>query len=207
MTQYSGVSKNTSAGKGYQMDDLYTFVYRGVLADASLDKAGRRRRKHFGPEEAAKLRQALSYDMLDQDRLADAQRMSIVYTAIHAFENVVRDLVQKAMAETHGVDWWSKVPDRIKKKVTGRIEEDTKFRWHGTRGGSEITYSDFSDLSSIIVTNWQKFENVLSDMEWAKAILNTLEKSRNIVMHGGVLAKEDVERIGMNIRDWIRQTG
>jgi len=32
-------------------------------------------------------------------------------------------------------------------------------------------------------------------------------ESRNIVMHGGVLAKEDVERIGVNIRDWIRQAG
>jgi len=40
-----------------------------------------------------------------------------------------------------------------------------------------------------------------------KAILSTLEKSRNGVMHGGGLAKEDIERIGMNIRDWIRQAG
>jgi hypothetical protein len=44
-------------------------------------------------------------------------------------------------------------------------------------------------------------------MEWAKAELISLEKSRNIVMHGGSVAKEDVERIGMNIRDWIRQAG
>jgi hypothetical protein len=34
-------------------------------------------------------------------------------------------------------------------------------------------------------------------MEWAKATLNALEKSGNIVMHGGSVAKEDVERIGM----------
>jgi hypothetical protein len=189
------------------MDDLYTFVYRGVLTDASLDKVGRRRRQHFGPEDTVQLRQALSYDMLDQDRLTDAHRMAIIYTAIHAFENMVRDLVQKAMAETHGEDWWSKVPERIQKRVTNRMEEDAKFRWHGTRGGSEIKYCDFGDLSSIIVTNWEGFENVLSNIEWAKAILDTLEKSRNIVMHGGILAKEDVERIGMNIRDWIRQTG
>ena len=189
------------------MDDLYTFVYRGILADASLDKTGRKRRRHFGPEDAAQLRQALSYDMLDLDRLADAQRMSIIYTAIHTFENMIRDLVKKAMAEAHGENWWSKVPDKIIKKVAGRIAEDSKFRWHGTRGGSEITYCDFGDLSSIIVTNWSEFENVLFDMEWSKAVLNTLEKSRNIVMHGGLLAKEDVERIGMNIRDWIRQTG
>ena len=189
------------------MDELYTFVYRGILTEESLDKVGRKRRRHFGPEDALQLREALSFDMLDQDFLSEAQRMSIIYTAIHAFENMVRELVKKAMAEAHGEAWWSKVPDRIQKKVISRTEEDAKFRWHGTRGASEITYCDFGDFSSIIVTNWNEFENVLSDMEWTKAVLSTLEKSRNIVMHGGMLAKEDVERIGMNIRDWIRQAG
>ena len=207
MMRYSEASRHTLGGQAKKMDDLYAFVYRGVLADANLDSVGRKRQTHFGPEDAAQIRQVLSYSMLDQGRLADAQRMSIVYTAIHAFENMVRDLVQKAMAETHGEGWWSKVPDKIRKRVTTRMEEDAKFRWHGTRGGSEITYCDFGDLSSIIVTNWQEFEDVLSDMEWSKIVLGTLERSRNIVMHGGVLAKEDLERIGMNIRDWIRQAG
>ena len=77
----------------------------------------------------------------------------------------------------------------------------------GARGASEINYCDFGDLSSIVVTNWEIFEDLLGNMEWAKAILSSLEKSRNIVMHGGSVAKEDVERIGMNIRDWIRQAG
>jgi hypothetical protein len=189
------------------MDALYTFVYRGLLTDESLDKVGRRRRRHFGAEEAAKIRQSLSFEMLDPDCLADAERMAIVYTAIHAFENTVRELVKKAMAEVHGETWWTKVPERVQKKAKTRMEEDAKFKWHGTRGASEIVYCDFGDLSSIIVTNWAEFESILSDMEWSKAVLNTLERSRNIVMHGGLLSKEDVERIGMNIRDWIRQAG
>ena len=87
------------------------------------------------------------------------------------------------------------------------MAEDAKFRWHGARGASDINYCDFSDLSSIIVVNWPVFDDLLGNMEWAKTTLNTLEKSRNIVMHGGSLSKEDVERIGMNIRDWIRQAG
>ena len=74
------------------------------------------------------------------------------------------------------------------------MEEDAKFRWHGARGVSEINYCDFSDLSSIIVTNWTVFDDLLGNMEWAKAILSTLEKSRNTTMHGGVLAKEDIEK-------------
>ena len=145
--------------------------------------------------------------MLDPGFLADADGMAIVYTAIHAFENTVRELVKKAMLEAHGETWWSKVPQKVQQRAKTRIEEEAKIKWHGTRGASEIVYCDFGDLSSIIVTNWPKFESILSDMEWTKSILNTLERSRNIVMHGGLLRKEDIERIGINIRDWIRQAG
>jgi Swt1-like HEPN len=189
------------------MDALYAFVCRGLLTEASLDKVGRRRRRHFGLHDAAQMKQNLSFDLLDPELLADAQRMSVVYTAIHAFENTVRKLVIKAMAESNGAGWWSKVPERIQKSVTTRMQEDAKFRWHGARGTTEINYCDFGDLSSIMVTNWSVFEPVVANLEWAKAVLSTLEKSRNIIMHGGILAKEDIERVGMNIRDWIRQTG
>ena len=189
------------------MDNLYSFIYRGILTEEALDKVGRHRRKHFGAEEAREIQKTLCYDLLEPESLADSQRMSTVYAAIHAFENMVRHLVTKAMAEHHGEQWWQKVPERIQKTVKTRMEEDAKFRWHGARGTSEMNYCDFSDLSSIIVTNWVAFEDVLANLEWAKAVLSTLEKSRNITMHGGVLAKEDVERIAINIRDWIRQTG
>jgi hypothetical protein len=187
--------------------DLYSFVYRGVLTEEALDKIGRRRRSHFGADEARELQKSLSFDFLDAERLAEGQRMSVVYAAVHSFENTVRAMVTKAMSEKHGPDWWEKVPERIRKTSKSRMEEDAKFRWHGARGSSEINYCDFGDLSSIMVTNWDVFEDLLGNMEWAKATLNTLEKSRNIVMHGGIVAKEDVERIGMNIRDWIRQAG
>lgn len=189
------------------MDNLYSFVYRGVLTDEALDKVGRHRRKLFGAEEAREIQKTLCYELLEPDNLAEAQRMSTVYAAIHAFENIVRQLVTKAMAERHSEAWWQKVPERIQKNVKTRMEEDAKFRWHGARGASEMNYCDFSDLSSIIVTNWSAFEDILANLEWVKAVLSTLEKSRNITMHGGVLAKEDIERIGMNIRDWTRQAG
>ena len=187
--------------------DLYSFVYRGVLSEESLDQTGRRRRTHFGAEQARELQKSLSFDFLDSQLLAEGQRMSVVYSAIHAFENSVRAMVVKAMTEKYGATWWDKTPERIRKSSKSRMEEDSRFRWHGARGTSEINYCDFGDLSSIIVTNWEVFEDLLGNMEWAKAILTSLEKSRNIVMHGGSVAKEDVERIGMNIRDWIRQAG
>lgn len=188
-------------------EDLYSFVFRGLLTEAALDRTDRRRRMHFGTDEVQALEASLSFDFLDGDFLTEARRMAIVYTAIHSFENSVRATVTKAMAEAHGDVWWEKVSERIRKTAKTRMEEDAKFRWHGARGTSEINYCDFKDLSSIIVTNWEIFEDLLGNMEWAKAVLSALEKSRNIVMHGGSLAKEDIERIGMNVRDWIRQAG
>src|ERR1700722_19985718 len=94
-------------------------------------------------------------------------------------------MVLKAMVQKHGAPWWDKVPERIRKTSKSRMEEDAKFRWHGTRGTSEINYCDFGDLSSIIVTDWTVFEDLLGNMEWVKAILTSLEKSRNLAMHGG----------------------
>ena len=62
-------------------------------------------------------------------------------------------------------------------------------------------------MSAIICSNWELFEELLRNQEWVKQLLLALEKSRNVIMHGGNLAQEDIERIGVNIRDWLRQTG
>ena len=189
------------------MDALYPFVYRAILTEESLDKAGRNERRAFGVADEEIINKKLASEMLDEDAIDKAKRMSLVYTAIHAFENMVREFVKTVMVEEFKETWWDKVSPKIQKKVQFRMEQEAKLRWHGARGGSEIEYCDFGDLSSIIVVNWQLFEPVLVDMEWSKSTLSVLERSRNVVMHGGVLGLQDIERIGGNIRDWVRQAG
>lgn len=125
------------------MTDLYNFIFRGVLTEESLDKVGRRKISNFGKEEEYSIMKALSFEMLDSDNLNTAKKMSIVYIALHSFENSIRDLVKTAMAEKYAENWWEKVPDQIKKKVKSRLEDDFKFRWHGNRGADEIMYCDF----------------------------------------------------------------
>ena len=70
-----------------------------------------------------------------------------------------------------------------------------------------IDYTEFGDLVSIISGNWPLFEAHISNIDWAKEIISTIEKSRNVLMHGGALKKTDTERVGMYIRDWLRQIG
>lgn len=189
------------------MDDIYAFVYRGVLTDIRLDSVGRQKNRNLNAPEVQQLRQSLNFDLLDQDIIVDAQRMALVYIAIYTLENMVRNFVTKTMSDAYGENWWEEVSEKIKRQVAARVNEDEQFRWHSSRGKTEIMYSDFSDLSSIISQHSELFKDTLISQEWTRQILGTLEKSRNVVMHGGVVDQIDIERIGMNIRDWIRQVG
>ena len=89
-----------------------------------------------------------------------------------------------------------------------KIEKDEeKIKWHTQRGDSMINYIEFGDLVSIMQQNFDVFEVYIISIDWARQIIQTLERSRNVIMHSGVLGRKDIERIGTNIRDWISQVG
>lgn len=53
----------------------------------------------------------------------------------------------------------------------------------------------------------QYFDTMLTAnaQEWIRTTFETIEKSRNVIMHSGVLDELDVARVGMNIIDWLHQ--
>jgi len=191
-------------------DALYSFVFKGILTEEALDKTERLKRSKLGNEDLKKLYQTLGIDELDDDLVMQAKKMAIVYTAICAFENTVREFVSKKLIENKGDNWWEVcVSEKIRTRAESRRDEENKIRWHTPRGDSIINYTEFGDLLSIIrqQENWQYFEPHIYSIEWADQIIKTLERSRNVIMHSGVLVNQDIERIGMYIRDWINQVG
>jgi hypothetical protein len=188
-------------------DQLYSFVFRGLLADQTLDRTQRLRRHRNGDLDSD-LSKRLPIDVLDEDLVFKARRMATVYVAIAAFENTVREFVSKRLLESVGADWWnSGVSDKIRNKAESRRDEESKVRWHTPRGDQPINYTEFGDLSSIVSQNWSHFEDYLQSQDWVRQIITTLERSRNVIMHSGELGAQDVERIGTAIRDWIQQVG
>jgi len=136
------------------------------------------------------------------------QRMAVVYVAIAAFENSVREFVSKVLLEKFGADWWlQSVSEKIRTKAETRRSEEEKIRWHTPRGDEPINYTEFGDLSSIMSQNWVLFEDYVQNQEWMKLVISTVERSRNVIMHSGDLGLQDVERIATSIKDWIRQVG
>lgn len=189
-------------------DRLYSFVFKGLLAEEALDKAGRETRMHFSSEDEKQISSTLAIDELDEDLLLRAKKMAIVYTAIAAFENSVRAFIEKKLLEEIGENWWEVgVEEGIRKKAEGRMEEEKKVRWHTQRGDSPMNYTEMHHLSNTIRKNWLHFEPHLNKFDWAANILETVERSRNVIMHSGDLSNRDIERLGSHIRDWIRQVG
>ena len=191
-------------------DPLYSFVFKGMLTEEALDKTERLKKSKFGSEAFKAINTKLGIDELDEEIVVKAQKMSIVYTAICAFENTVRQFVSKKLLENKGENWWTEnISDKIRNKAESRRDEENKIRWHTPRGDTIINYTEFGDLLSIMrhPDNWQYFEPHLVSIEWADQIIKTLERSRNVIMHSGELVNQDIERIGMYIRDWINQVG
>lgn len=190
------------------MEEIYSFVMRGELAKVALNKT-----KVIGKYSNSEIIvhgyiRSLAIDLLDDEDVKSAQQMATVYTAIAALENSVRRFVVNILIENYGEDWWTKsVSEKIRKKAESRKQEEEKIKWHSQRGESLINYTEFGDLASIMAQNLDLFEDYIISIDWARQIFNTLERSRNVIMHSGFLDSRDVERIGTNIRDWIAQVG
>ena len=191
-------------------DKLYSFAFRGLLTDEALDKAGRKPKGDFSEAWESETSKRLGIPLMDEGFVVKSRRMAVVYTAICAFENSVREFIAKKLLEERGEKWWELcVKKEIRANAENRKKSEKDVRWLTPRGDSMIYYTEFGDLISIMAKpeNWKFFEVHIGKVEWAKQIIETLEKSRNIIMHSGELAPTDIERVGMFIRDWIRQVG
>lgn len=101
--------------------------------------------------------------------------------------------------------WYEGIPNAIRTKATGRMEEDKN-----KRGGREY-YFDLIDYKKIILDNWQLFEETFSfgkggkekRLEW----LDQINEIRKIVAHassGKTVKIEDYSKIN-EYHQWIKQ--
>lgn len=184
-------------------DEVYAFVYRGLLTRQAMNKSSK-----SNPE--GDIAKRLPFELIEDDHLDKAERMAVVYKAVSSFERSVRTFIKSRLLdpEVVGEDWWEKcVPEKRRTKAESRKDEENKIRYHAKRGDGLLDYTEIEDLSAIIVTNQEHFKDFIPDIEWAKHIFKSVEHSRNIIMHSGELEPEDIERLGMVMRDWLHQVG
>ncbi len=86
--------------------DLYSFVYRGVLADEALRQTIPSQETDSNEPESD-VRRRMPLESMDDALVLAARKMAWVYVAIASFENSVRAFVEERLLEKVGADWWS----------------------------------------------------------------------------------------------------
>ena len=96
-------------------------------------------------------------------------------------------------------------PRDLKQKLVDRKGAEATNTWHTGRNAHPIYYLDFGDLALLIQSHWEHFKGLLPTQSWALSRLSDAERSRNVIAHTNLLSDEEVVRLEMHVRDWVRQ--
>jgi hypothetical protein len=101
-----------------------------------------------------------AFQNLPDDIKTKGKEMSEVYIYLYCVENSLRLFVDQVLNEKLGSDYWqtATIPGALKKSVQARKEQEQKCQWISIRGGSDLFYFDFKDLSNFIIANWEQFK-------------------------------------------------
>jgi hypothetical protein len=136
-----------------------------------------------------------------------ALEMARLYAVIHCFENEIRDYIRETLSENEGLDWWSKLPQKIRSHAESRQETALKDSWLEGEKSDLLGFVDFGMLASIMVEKWLYFSNIIPSQHWLKQRMDELEKTRNFIAHNRMLLPSEFQRIYMYVADWNRVIG
>ncbi|MFO1226522.1 Swt1 family HEPN domain-containing protein [Roseateles sp.] len=185
---------------------LSDFMFRGLLAKHAIrdmQAVGQLREPIGSAQERGDI------DLLapvSESVRASSLYMQRCYRLLFVLENVVREFVREVLEEIDSEQWFEKRASRdMKKKVDDRKAAEAKNQWHTGRNAHPIYYLDFGDLALLIQSHWADFKDLLPTQSWAVSRLQDAERSRNVIAHTNVLSDEEVTRLEMHVRDWVRQ--
>jgi hypothetical protein len=139
-------------------------------------------------------------------RRNEALEMARLYALIYCFENEIRDLIRQTLEEKEGIDWWNKLPPKIRSHAESRQAAALKDSWLEGQKRDLLGFVDFGMLASIITEKWEHF-SIIPTQHWLKQRMDELEKARNFIAHNRMLLPSEFQRLYMYIADWNRVIG
>ena len=143
---------------------------------------------------------------VDFDILADAERMSEFYKLFYALENDMRNLIEAAMTDAKGADWWmSAVPQAVRDNAQKNYDREAS-EGLPPRSDRLIDYTTFGELGEIVKEHWDVFSGMFSNATRNRVlrVINRLNLVRGPIAHCNFLPEEEAIRLKLAIRDWYK---
>jgi hypothetical protein len=148
------------------------------------------------------------YPQFEEKVRREASVMAQHYELFYCLENAIRSLITETLQESAGADWWNsgKIPEAIKKDVSERIKRDVDSGMT-RRSDDAIDYTNFGELSIIIISNWDLFGTIFSSKRAVERVMNNLNLLRGPIAHCCPITDDEVTRLELSVRDWFRMIG
>jgi hypothetical protein len=148
------------------------------------------------------------YPQFEERVRREASSMARHYELFYCLENAIRSLIAETLQESAGSDWWAsgKIPDAVKKGVADRIKRDIDSGMT-RRSDASIDYTNFGELSVIIISNWDLFGTIFSSQRAVERVMSNLNLLRGPIAHCCPITEDEVTRLELSVRDWFRMIG
>jgi hypothetical protein len=147
------------------------------------------------------------YPQFEMDVRKQASEMAQYYELFYCLEQSARKLVTETMDESAGADWWdNKVPQVIRDYVKKLIKDEVD---SGITQRSEraIDYTTFGHLGDIISSNWDLFEPIFTSQLAVQRVIRSLNLLRGPIAHCCPMSEDEIDRLGLAVKDWFRLIG
>lgn len=187
------------------LDRVKLFSLANSLTEYQLDNIEKEHDLNLGrtPKEAVQVKGF--YLQFESSFRKEAKTMSEHYEVFYCLEKSIRNLIVELMQEKFGSNWWEdKVPEVIKISAKANIkkEADSGFT---IRSEHNIDYTTFGELSQIVNSNWNAFEDLFKRGQRSfQKIMTHLNQLRGPIAHCSPLAEDEVLRLELTVKDWFR---
>ena len=133
------------------------------------------------------------------------------YAIMFILENSIRLFIERILSDAHSTNWWDQVKgqkslSKVVEKVNDRKTKDSANWYHSKRGAHEIYYTDYSELLQImrcLTSDFQIYFKKGSEKNLLDK-LSELSPSRNVIAHNNPITKDDLARLKVHAKDWLK---
>ncbi len=138
----------------------------------------------------------------------ETRRMIQAYATLRMIETELRFFLERKLKAAYGKKWIvHHTSSEVKESIRRARQKEIDSFYQSIKPDSDIFYTDFKDLKSIISTNWKVFDSDLLDQTMVFKKLEELELGRNIIAHNRILTEIELERLEVYAHDLLKSVG
>jgi hypothetical protein len=188
-----------------KINRVKAFAMTNMLLEADLDEIESKHGYDLGRGTFdAKSDDSRFFPQFEESLRREAAEMAKHYELFYCLEKSIRQLIMDVFEDGAGDDWWEqRVPQVVRENAKKSIKRERESAVT-PRSDSPIDYTTFGELGEIIKSNRDIFGSVFQDPKGVERVLSNLNSLRNPIAHCSPLAEDEILRLELSVKDWLR---